>query len=124
MKQFLLWENFRSAAQLLRYIAVFKIPKRKIYSITCDKGIYALIYKTTIKQQEKYSRKYRSDMTKGRIEGCIAEGTGRAEAIKECVNKYTEMIIDEYHLRTDLQIASIKKVEQKVLAKMVGGENA
>ena len=30
---------------------------------------------------------------------------GRTEAIKECVNKYTEMLIDEYHLRTDLQIA-------------------
>ncbi len=48
----------------------------------------------------------------------------KTEAIKECVNKYTEMLIDEYHLRTDLQIASIKRLEQKVLAKMAGGENA
>ena len=48
----------------------------------------------------------------------------QAEAIKECVNKYTEMLIDEYHLRTDLQIASIKRLEQKVLEEMVGEENA
>lgn len=48
----------------------------------------------------------------------------KSEAIKECVNKYTEMLIDEYHLRTDLQIASIKRLERKVLTEMVGGENA
>ena len=47
----------------------------------------------------------------------------KSEAIKDCVNKYTEMLIDEYHLRTDLQIASIKRLEQKVLTEMVGGEN-
>lgn len=48
----------------------------------------------------------------------------KAEAIKECVNKYTEMLIDEYHLRTDFQIASIKRVAKKLLAEMVGGKNA
>ena len=47
----------------------------------------------------------------------------KSEAIKDCVNKYTEMLIDEYHLRTDLQIESIKRLEQKVLTEMVGGEN-
>lgn len=48
----------------------------------------------------------------------------KSETIRECVNKYTEMLIDEYHLRTDLQIANIKRLEQKVLTEMVGGENA
>ena len=47
----------------------------------------------------------------------------RDNAIKDCVNKYTEMLIDEYHLRTDLQIANIKRLEQKILTEMVGGEN-
>lgn len=47
----------------------------------------------------------------------------KSEAIKECVNKYTEMLIDEYHLRTDLQIAGIKRLEQKVLSKMAGEQD-
>lgn len=47
----------------------------------------------------------------------------RDNAIKDCVNKYTEMLIDEYHLRTDLQIANIKRLEQKILTEMVGEQN-
>lgn len=58
MRQFLLWETFVNAAQLLRYITLLKIPKRKIYSIICNKGRYELIYKTTMKKQDKYVQYY------------------------------------------------------------------
>ena len=62
-----------------------------------------------IKQATEFNKQKRADI--------------KAEAIKECVNKYTEMLIDEYHLRTDLQIASIKRVAKKFLAEMVGENN-
>lgn len=40
------------------------------------------------------------------------------------VNKYTKMVIDEYHLRTNLQIANLKRLEQKVLKEIAGGKTA
>ena len=58
MKEFIMVRVFNSPALMCRYLTIRKIPKRKVLSVVYNGKQYVLFYYTTIRKEEKYSKRY------------------------------------------------------------------